>query len=98
MATVAIHLQRGGSQNTDSLRQIEELARFAIDEHNKKQNTLLEFKKVNSAKEQVVAGKMYDIKLVVVDGGKDKVYETKVWVKPWMNFKNVEEFKFVGDA
>lgn len=26
------------------------------------------------------------------------VYEAKVWVKEWMNFKEVDEFKLVGDA
>lgn len=27
------------------------------------------------------------------DAGKTKVYETKVWVKPWLNFKEMTEFK-----
>lgn len=62
------------------------------------QNTLLEFKEVTNVKEQVVAGTMYYITLLASDGGKVKVYEAKVWVKPWTNFKQVEEFKPVGDA
>lgn len=49
-------------------------------------------------KTQLVAGTIYYITMEVVDGGKNKVYEAKVWVKPWMNFKEVQEFKLVGDA
>lgn len=45
------------------------------------------------AKEQVVAGKLYHLTLEVIDAGKKKIYEAKVWVKPWMNFKQLEEFK-----
>ncbi|XP_028780794.1 cysteine proteinase inhibitor [Neltuma alba] len=84
-----------GSQNS---LEIESLARFAVEDYNKKENALLEFQKVISAKEQVVAGTMYYITLVASDGGKKKVYEAKIWVKPWLNFKEVQEFKLVGDA
>ncbi|GAB2277124.1 hypothetical protein Dimus_011831 [Dionaea muscipula] len=62
------------------------------------QNTLLEFKKVVNAKEQVVAGTMHYITLEATDGGKRKVYEVKIWVKPWENFKELTEFKYLGDA
>ncbi|KAI7754371.1 hypothetical protein M8C21_025603 [Ambrosia artemisiifolia] len=78
--------------------EIESLARFAVDEHNKKQNTLLEFKKVLNTKEQVVAGIMYYITLEATDGGEKKTYEAKVWVKPWENFKELQEFKPVDAA
>ncbi|KAK4278823.1 hypothetical protein QN277_016618 [Acacia crassicarpa] len=77
---------------------IDSLARFAVEDYNKKQNALLEFGKVVSAKEQVVAGTMYYITLEATDGGKKKIYEAKVWEKPWLNFKEVQEFKPVGDA
>ncbi|KAL1555140.1 cysteine proteinase inhibitor A-like [Salvia divinorum] len=95
MATVGAIRQSEGSANS---LEIDALARFALDEHNKKQNSLLEFKKVSNVKEQVVAGTMYYITLEAADGGHNKVYEAKVWVKPWMNFKEVQEFKHVGDA
>ena len=32
------------------------------------------------------------------DGGKKKIYEAKIWEKPWLNFKEVQEFKLIGDA
>ncbi|KAL9992313.1 putative Cystatin domain-containing protein [Helianthus debilis subsp. tardiflorus] len=72
---------------------IDDLARFAVDEYNRKQNTLLEFRKVVNAKEQIVAGTLYYITLEATDGGVKKTYEAKVWVKPWENFKELQEFK-----
>ncbi|KAK4789389.1 hypothetical protein SAY86_020708 [Trapa natans] len=83
--------------NENSL-EIEALARFAVDEHNKKENSLLQFGKVVSAKQQVVAGTVYYITIEATDGGVKKLYEAKVWVKPWMDFKEVQEFKFLGDV
>ncbi|KAJ0609815.1 putative Cystatin domain-containing protein [Helianthus annuus] len=81
------------SKGVENSLEIDELARFAVDEHNKKQNALLEFGKVVNTKEQVVAGKMYYITLEATDGGVKKTYEAKVWVKPWENFKELQEFK-----
>lgn len=62
------------------------------------QNALLEFARVLKAKEQVVAGTMYHLTLEAVDAGKKKIYEAKVWVKPWMNFKQLQEFKYAQDV
>ncbi|XP_050282765.1 cysteine proteinase inhibitor-like [Quercus robur] len=78
--------------------QIDDLARFAVDDHNKKENTLLQFKKVVNAKQQVVSGIIYILTLEVEDGGKKKIYEAKIWEKAWLNFKEVQEFKLIGDA
>jgi hypothetical protein len=62
------------------------------------QNTILEFTRVLKAKEQVVAGKLYHLTLEAIDAGKKKIYEAKVWVKPWMNFKQLQEFKYAPDV
>ncbi|TKY57106.1 Cysteine proteinase inhibitor 12 [Spatholobus suberectus] len=43
--------------------EIEKLARFAVDEYNKKENAALEFVKVISAKKQDVSGVLYYITL-----------------------------------
>ncbi|KAL1821108.1 cysteine proteinase inhibitor A isoform X3 [Daucus carota subsp. sativus] len=83
------------SQNS---AEIESIARFAVLEHNKKQNSLLQFARVVKAKEQVVAGTMYHLTLEAIDSGKKHMYEAKVWVKPWMNFKQLEEFKSANDV
>ncbi|RDX65262.1 hypothetical protein CR513_56089, partial [Mucuna pruriens] len=83
-----------GAQNSVD---IENLARFAVHEHNKNQmvtqNAALEFVKVISAKKQVVSGTLYYITLEANDGVNKKVYETKVLEKPWLNLKEVQEFK-----
>ncbi|EFH56155.1 FL3-27 [Arabidopsis lyrata subsp. lyrata] len=79
-----------GNQNSG---EIESLARFAIQEHNKQQNKVLEFKKIVKAREQVVSGTMYHLTLEAKEGDHTKNFEAKVWVKPWMNFKQLQEFK-----
>ncbi|KAF5793017.1 putative Cystatin domain-containing protein [Helianthus annuus] len=73
----------------------DDLAKFSIAEHNKKENAALEFVKVIETKEQVVQGTMYYIKLEANDGGEKKTYQAKVWVKPWENFKELQELKLV---
>ena len=60
-------------------------------------NSLLKFNGVLKARQQVVAGLMYYITLEATDGGKKNTYEAKIWVKAWMNFKEMQEFKPVGD-
>ncbi|KAJ6750527.1 hypothetical protein OIU85_001100 [Salix viminalis] len=95
MATVGGIKEVEGSANR---LEIDNLARFAVDDYNKKQNSVLEFKRVVNAKKQVVAGTIYYITLEVTEGGHKKVYEAKVWVKPWLDFKEVQEFKLVADA
>ncbi|KAG5552703.1 hypothetical protein RHGRI_010711 [Rhododendron griersonianum] len=84
-----------GMQNS---AEIESIGRFAVDEHNKKENALLEFTRVVKAKEQVVAGMMYHLTLETIDAGKREIYQAKVWVKPWLNFKQLQEFKHTCDG
>ncbi|CAK8561154.1 unnamed protein product [Lathyrus sativus] len=78
--------------------EIESLARFAVDQHNAKQNSLLEFARVVKAQEQVVAGTMHHLTIEAIDAGEKKIYNAKVWVKPWLNFKELHEFKHAGDG
>ncbi|KAG5602690.1 hypothetical protein H5410_034060 [Solanum commersonii] len=78
--------------------EFQDLARFAVQDFNKKENGHLEFVEVLNLKEQVVAGIMYYITLAATDAGKKEIYETKILVKEWENFKEVQEFKLVGDA
>ncbi|KAG9144506.1 hypothetical protein Leryth_010733, partial [Lithospermum erythrorhizon] len=91
----------GGLSDTQSAQnsvEIENLARFAIDQHNKKENVMLELARVVKAQEQVVAGTLHHLTLEVIEAGKKKLYEAKIWVKPWMSFKELQEFRHVGDA
>jgi hypothetical protein len=86
------------SHSSQNSAEIESLARFAVDQHNTKQNSLLEFARVVKAREQVVAGTLHHLTLEAIDGGEKKIYEAKVWVKPWLNFKELQEFKHAGDG
>ena len=43
--------------------------------------------------EQVMAGTMYHLTLEAEDTDHPKLFKEKVWVKPWENFKCLEEFK-----
>ncbi|PKU70942.1 Cysteine proteinase inhibitor 12 [Dendrobium catenatum] len=85
-------------ENNQNSVEIEELARFAVDEHNREENALLEFARVVKAKEQVVAGTLHHLTLEAIDAGIKKLYEAKVWTKPWLNHKELQEFKHTGDG
>lgn len=61
-------------------------------------NGMLEFARVVKAKEQVVSGTLHHLTIEAIDAGKKKIYEVKVWVKPWLNFKELQEFKHAGDS
>ncbi|KAG6479320.1 hypothetical protein ZIOFF_062783 [Zingiber officinale] len=50
-------------------------------------NALLEFVRVIKAREQEVTGTLHHLTVEVIDAGKKKIYEAKVWIKPWLNFK-----------
>lgn len=50
------------------------------------------------AKEQVVAGTLHHLTIEVIEAGKKKVYEAKVWVKPWLGYKELQEFTHKGDS
>lgn len=50
------------------------------------------------AKEQVVAGTLHHLTVEVTEAGKKKLYEAKIWVKPWLNFKELQEFRHVDDC
>jgi len=52
---------------------------------------LLEFVRVVEA-EQVVAGTLHHLTLEAIEAGRKKVCEAKVWVKPWLDFKELQEF------
>ncbi|KAI3495537.1 hypothetical protein L1887_37879 [Cichorium endivia] len=78
--------------------EIDGLARFAVEEHNKKENKMLELARVVKVQEQVVAGTLHHLTLEVVDAGEKHLYHAKIWVKPWMNFKELQEFAHVSES
>ncbi|TVU22637.1 hypothetical protein EJB05_32351 [Eragrostis curvula] len=99
-AAMAGHVLGGARENPAAANSAEAdgLARFAVDEHNKKQNALLEFVRVVEAKEQVVAGTLHHLTLEAIEAGTKKLYEAKVWVKPWLDYKELQDFQHKGEA
>ncbi|KAJ0717320.1 putative Cystatin domain-containing protein [Helianthus annuus] len=89
----------GGLHNSSSSNSadIDSLACFAVEEHNKKENALLKLARVIKAQEQVVAGTLHHLTLEIDDAGNKKIYQAKVWVKPWMNFKELQEFTHISE-
>jgi len=79
--------------------QIDRLARFALNEFNKQQNAQLSYSKVVGAREQIVSGMVYYLTMEALDGHRTTgLYLAKVWVVPWNNFTQLEEFKHLdGD-
>jgi len=61
------------------------------------QNKLLELARVVKVQEQVVAGTLHHLTLEVVEAGEKKLYQAKIWVKPWLNFKELQEFTHIGE-
>ncbi|KAH1092984.1 hypothetical protein GYH30_038959 [Glycine max] len=59
--------------------EINNLARFAVEEQNKRENSVLEFVRVISAQQQVVSGVNYYITLEAKDGEIKNEYKAKVW-------------------
>ncbi|GLJ49467.1 hypothetical protein SUGI_1048050 [Cryptomeria japonica] len=89
-------------QGSENSTEIEELGRFAIHQHNIQQNEkgLLSFGRVVKAEQQVVAGTMYHLTIEAKQDGDSspKLYEAKVWVKPWENFKKLQDFKPISSS
>lgn len=59
---------------------------------------MLQFGKVVKSKQQVVSGTVYHITLEASEGDKKNVYEAKVWEKPWLQYKELQDFKLLDDA
>ncbi|ESQ55793.1 hypothetical protein EUTSA_v10026611mg [Eutrema salsugineum] len=75
---------------------VEAIAKYAIEEHNKQSKANLVFEKVVRGKEQVVSGKKYDLIIAAKNGGgATKNYEAVVVERLWEHFRNLESFKAV---
>ncbi|KAJ0586547.1 putative Cystatin domain-containing protein [Helianthus annuus] len=70
-----------------------DIAKFAVDEHNKEAHASLKFVKVVKGECQVVAGMNYNVTITAADGGAGKNYVALVWNKPWEKFMQLVSFK-----
>ncbi|CAD6333414.1 unnamed protein product [Miscanthus lutarioriparius] len=91
-----VHDAPDREKNPDAI----DLARFAVTEHNSKTNAALEFVSLVKVRMQLVTGTMnyLTIEARKVDGGANKLYEAKVWLRPWQKFKGLQAFEPVANA
>ncbi len=72
--------------------QVQEIASFAVTEHNKEAGTSLKLIRVVRGETQVVAGTNYRLVIAAGAGGIAKHYEAVVWDKPWEKFRKLTSF------
>ncbi|GJV52746.1 auxin transport protein BIG [Tanacetum coccineum] len=58
-------------------------------------NKMLKLAWVVTAQEQVVVGTLHHLTLEIDDAEGKKRYLAKIWVKPWENFKELQEFNYI---
>ncbi|XP_008811323.2 cysteine proteinase inhibitor 1-like [Phoenix dactylifera] len=75
---------------------VQEIAEFAVSEHNKLANTNLTLSKVVKGETQVVAGINYRLVVETKDGEAMANYVAVVWEKTWEGFRNLTSFTPVG--
>lgn len=75
---------------------VAEIAKFAVNEHNKQAKTSLVLSKVIGGESQVVQGTNYKLQIKVKGAAprdvQPQVYEAVVWDKPWEKFRELVSF------
>ncbi|XP_043689313.1 cysteine proteinase inhibitor 1 [Telopea speciosissima] len=72
---------------------VQEIAQFAVGEHNKEYKTELKYDRVVQGETQVVAGANYRLIIAAKDGVVSNNYQAVVYERPWEGFKNLTSFK-----
>ncbi|KAL3617043.1 hypothetical protein CASFOL_039437 [Castilleja foliolosa] len=67
-----------------------EAAKFAVAEHNKKENTYLSLVNIVNGESQEVAGSIYRLDIFTNDA---KIYRAAVWSRPWLKFLQLRSFE-----
>ncbi|CAM0871948.1 unnamed protein product [Alopecurus aequalis] len=71
-----------------------EIARWAVDEHDRQENDGLQFKRVVSGMLQVVEGKNYNLHIDTVKGdGNEGIYIAEVYDVPWTHTRTLDSFR-----
>ncbi|KAK3036926.1 hypothetical protein RJ639_030891 [Escallonia herrerae] len=95
--SAALGGRAGGWQPIKDVKvpEVQEIAKYAVAEHNSRAKTDLRYESVVRGETQVVAGTNYRLVIAARDGGVGKQYEAVVWVKPWQHFRNLTSFNLV---
>ncbi|KAF1867882.1 hypothetical protein Lal_00012778 [Lupinus albus] len=83
--------------NVKSNEEVQELGRFSVEEYNRSLKLLaaeeeVKFVEVVEAEEQVVSGIKYYLKILTVQNGASRMFESVVVVKAWLNSKQLLNF------
>ncbi|CAL0306340.1 unnamed protein product [Lupinus luteus] len=83
--------------NVKSNEEVQELGRFSVEEYNRRLKLRaaeeeVKFMEVVEAEEQVVAGIKYYLKILTVQNGASRMFESVVVVKPWLKSKQLLNF------
>ncbi|PRQ31610.1 putative Cystatin domain-containing protein [Rosa chinensis] len=96
-------IEEGGWEESYNIDKAQRIAGWALSEHNSNSSllgTYLSLAGIDSVYTQVVSGKLYKIRMKVVipyssDPSSEYTYETLVWEKPWINFRQLEYLRTV---
>nr|XP_029121651.1 cysteine proteinase inhibitor 1 [Elaeis guineensis] len=93
----ALAVLPGGWQPIKDIKDphVQEIAEFAVSEHNRLANTSLALSKVVKGETQVVEGINYRLVLEAKDGETKADYVAVVWEKVWENFRKLTSFTAV---
>ncbi|CAM0954851.1 unnamed protein product [Alopecurus aequalis] len=74
------------------------LARFAVAEHNKNTNAVVEFERLVKVRRQGVAGLLHYFTIEAKEGEASKLYKAIVYERVWENYTGLRDFKPVGST
>ncbi|KAF3775567.1 Cysteine proteinase inhibitor 10 [Nymphaea thermarum] len=79
--------------NVQTNLEVQELGRFSVEEHNRRDGADVAFLRVVEAQRQVVSGIMYYLRIEGVEGGATRVFDASVVVKAWLRSRELVSFE-----
>ncbi|KAF3775568.1 Multicystatin [Nymphaea thermarum] len=77
----------------DSNVEVQELGRFSVEEHNRREHAHLAFQRVVEAQRQVVSGVKYYLRIEAEEGGDPRLFNAAVVVKAWLRSVELVSFE-----
>lgn len=79
--------------NVQTNVEVQELGRFSVEEHNRRDGTDVAFLRVVEAQRQVVSGTMYYLRIEGEEGGAIRLFNASVVVKAWLRSRELVSFE-----
>ncbi|XP_031477424.1 cysteine proteinase inhibitor 4-like [Nymphaea colorata] len=77
----------------DTNVEVQELGRFSVEEHNRREHAHLSFQRVVEAQRQVVSGVKYYLRIEAEEGGAPRLFNAAVVVKAWLRSVELVSFE-----